>query len=183
MRLTHRAHEAVARVLSEGDLAVDGTAGNGHDTVFLAEQVGESGFFWAFDVQEAAIAGTRQRLERAGLAERGCLIHDSHANMADHLPGDARGRLGAVMFNLGYLPGSDRRLVTDAQSTLAALESSLQRVRPGGLISLMVYRGHPGGREEWQSIQAWLAQSVARRDIVGDPGPEADSPVLVLIYG
>jgi len=166
MRLTHRAHEAVARVLVEGDLALDATAGNGHDTVFLAEQVGDTGYVWAFDVQEAAIAETRRRLEGAGLVERVCLVHDSHANMAQHLPDEARGRLAAVMFNLGYLPGSDRCLVTDAQNTLAALETALQMLRPGGLISLLVYRGHPGGREEWQAVQEWLSQSPTSRDVL-----------------
>ena len=183
MRLTHRAHEAVGRVLSDGDLALDATAGNGHDTVFLAERVGEGGRVWAFDVQDAAIAQTRRRLEEAGFGDRVCLIHDTHANLASHLPEAARGRLGAVMFNLGYLPGSDRSLVTDAPSTLAALEASLEVIRPGGLVSLMVYRGHPGGREEWQQVKEWLSKSGASTAILGDQGMETESPVLVLISG
>lgn len=181
MRLTQRAHEAVAEVLTPGDLALDATAGNGHDTVFLAEQVGDSGCVWAFDVQEAAIAESRRRLEAAGLAERGRLIHDSHARMARYLPDDARGKIAAVMFNLGYLPGSDRRLVTDAGNTLAALDAALELLRPGGLVSLMVYRGHPGGNEEWRAIEQWLSASSLSRTVYGDPGTQADTPLLVLI--
>lgn len=183
MRLTQRAHEAVAEVLSPGDLALDATAGNGHDTVFLAEQVGDSGYVWAFDVQQAAIDESRRRLETAALAARGRLIHDSHANMALYLPDDARGKVAAVMFNLGYLPGSDRRLVTDAGNTLAALDAALELLRPGGLVSLMVYRGHPGGREEWHAIQEWLSESYLSRTVYGDPGMQADTPLLVLIQG
>ena len=183
MRLTHRAHAAVAGVLAEGDLALDATAGNGHDVVFLAEQVGIDGWVWAFDVQQAAIAATRRRLEEAGLVGRVRLAHDSHANIGAHLPEDARGRLAAVMFNLGYLPGSDRGLVTDADTTLAALEAALALLRPGGLVSLLVYRGHSGGREEWLAIQQWLSRSPASHEFFGDTDPESDSPILVLIHG
>lgn len=182
VRLTQRAHEAVARVLVEDDLALDATAGNGHDTVFLAEQVGSGGFVWAFDVQEAAITQTRRRLEEAGLLERGCLIHDSHSDMALHLPEKAKGRLGAVMFNLGYLPGSDRRLVTQSETTLAAVQTAVGFTRPGGLVSLMVYRGHPGGREEWQAVCQWLSRSERFSEMLGDPDSACESPVLVLIH-
>ena len=31
------------KALKPGDVAIDGTAGNGYDTLFLAELVGESG--------------------------------------------------------------------------------------------------------------------------------------------
>jgi predicted methyltransferase len=40
-----------ARSLQAGDVAVDATAGNGHDTLFLAEAVGPTGRVHAVDVQ------------------------------------------------------------------------------------------------------------------------------------
>lgn len=40
-----------AQVLRPGDVAVDATAGNGHDTLFLAQAVGPSGTVYAIDVQ------------------------------------------------------------------------------------------------------------------------------------
>ena len=51
MRLVDRAHELLGGALMEGDLAIDATAGNGHDVAFLAEQVGSSGMLYAFDLQ------------------------------------------------------------------------------------------------------------------------------------
>lgn len=39
-----------------GDTVIDATAGNGHDTVFLAQLVGRQGRVWAFDVQSSALA-------------------------------------------------------------------------------------------------------------------------------
>ena len=54
------AHRVAESVLREGDLAVDATAGNGHDTVFLAQAVGETGKVFAIDVQAAAIGSIRE---------------------------------------------------------------------------------------------------------------------------
>ena len=48
--------------LREGDVAVDFTMGNGHDTVFLSKTVGESGKVYAFDIQPDALASTEQNL-------------------------------------------------------------------------------------------------------------------------
>ncbi|MCD8509955.1 MAG: rRNA methyltransferase, partial [Bacillus sp. (in: Bacteria)] len=37
------ARELLSRSVVAGDIVVDGTAGNGHDTLFLAKLVGHSG--------------------------------------------------------------------------------------------------------------------------------------------
>ena len=37
--------------LKEGDVCVDFTMGNGHDTEFLSKTVGEKGHVYAFDIQ------------------------------------------------------------------------------------------------------------------------------------
>ena len=55
-RPTARAHRELAALVREGDLVVDATAGNGHDTAFLAARVGEQGKVLAFDIQAEAIA-------------------------------------------------------------------------------------------------------------------------------
>ena len=53
--------------LKPGDTAVDYTMGNGHDTAFLSETVGESGKVFAFDIQLAAMESTRKNLEKWGV--------------------------------------------------------------------------------------------------------------------
>eukprot|EP01031_Cornospumella_fuschlensis_P016063 gene16063-19615_t len=55
--------------LRAGDIAVDATAGNGHDTLFLARLIGPGGHVYAVDVQEPAVLETRRRLLEAGVAE------------------------------------------------------------------------------------------------------------------
>ena len=42
MRLTEKVHHILTNHLKEGDQAIDATAGNGFDTMFLAEQVDAS---------------------------------------------------------------------------------------------------------------------------------------------
>ena len=40
MRLVEQAHKEIGSILSLGDQAIDATAGNGYDTLFLAQKVG-----------------------------------------------------------------------------------------------------------------------------------------------
>ena len=41
--------------IKPGDLCIDATMGNGHDTLFLSQLAGPSGFVLAFDIQQAAL--------------------------------------------------------------------------------------------------------------------------------
>jgi len=151
--------EVLTRVLQPGDRAVDGTVGNGHDTQFLATVVGPTGQVVGFDVQAAALASAQERLAAAGVAERCTLVLASHAEMQVHVPADWRGTVRAVTFNLGYLPGGDKAVVTTAQSTLPALQAALDLLAPGGVMTVALYVGHPGGAAEADAVLQW-AQSV-----------------------
>ena len=155
-RLTVVAQRAVAELLRPGDLAVYATAGNGHDTLLLARGVGATGRVLAFDVQPQAIANTRERLLASGLLDRVRLLHMGHEQLADILPDHSARPLRVLMFNLGYLPGGDKRHVTAADTTLAALDAGAAALASGGLISLMVYIGHPGGAGELAAVRAWV---------------------------
>lgn len=160
--LTALAQQQVRQVLRPGDWAVDATAGNGHDTAFLADCVGPSGQVFAFDRQQAALEATRQRLQERGL--RAELIRGNHADLLRLLPEDACGRLGAVMFNLGYLPGGDKAIVTRSDSTCTALDAALTQLRPGGIVTLVAYRGHPGGAEEALAVENHLRMLATNPD-------------------
>jgi predicted methyltransferase len=169
--LTARAQQRLAEVLQEGDYAVDATVGNGHDTLFLARQVGATGHVWGFDIQADAIAGAREQLLALGLQRRVTLLQRGHQELAEALPAEVHGRLAAVMFNLGYLPGSDKRVTTQAGTTLAALVAARAQLRPGGLLSVLAYRGHPGGQQEADAVAAWLARSDLQVEVAESPGP------------
>ena len=134
-----------------GDRVVDATCGNGNDTLLLAELVGPQGKVWAFDSQEAAITATDAALRAAGCREWVEMVSGGHERLAEHVTGP----VSAVVFNLGYLPGGDKRFVTRPVSTRAALEQAASQIGPGGFVLVVVYTGHPGGDEEWDAVRTW----------------------------
>lgn len=151
------AHHLAAQALEPGGLAVDATVGNGHDTLFLAQEVGARGRVVGFDVQEVAIEKTRRRLRSEDPAASVRLIHAGHETMLDHLREPHRGKVGAVMFNLGYLPGNDHTLTTEPGTTRQALDLSTELLRPGGVITVVLYTGHEGGPAEAEAVQSWAS--------------------------
>lgn len=155
LRLTEQAHAAIERVLQSGDIAIDATAGNGHDTCFLARTVGPSGHVFAFDIQSAAIEHTCQRL-KAGDLHNVELFHESHANMTTRVPNEMHSEVAAAMFNLGFLPRSDKSIITTPDQTLPALQSAFNLIRPGGVVTVLVYAAHAGGESEAAAVEGFL---------------------------
>jgi len=155
LSLTKQAHACVLDVLQPGETAVDATAGNGNDTLFLAETVGPKGRVFAFDLQAEAIAATQRRCDDA-VALNITLLHESHTRLIDALPADAYGNVGAVMFNLGYLPGGDKSLTTQPESTIAALDAAMVLLRSDGMLTVVVYPDHPGGEREADAVATWF---------------------------
>ncbi|MDP3333279.1 MAG: methyltransferase domain-containing protein, partial [Methylococcaceae bacterium] len=62
--LVNVAHELLAERLQPGDIAIDATVGNGYDTLFLAEQVGETGKVFGFDIQHAALQEAQEKCQQ-----------------------------------------------------------------------------------------------------------------------
>lgn len=153
------AHWLVRQCVRPGDLVIDATVGNGVDTVFLAQLVGAKGKVYGFDIQQEALEQTRKRC-MASLPDPGCVhLHlMDHARMKSVLPPEEIGRIRAVMFNLGYLPHSDERITTRPETTLPALEAALEVLEDGGILTVVLYSGHPGGREESEAVRRWAEQ-------------------------
>jgi predicted methyltransferase len=143
----------IVGALPPGGVAVDGTVGNGYDTVFLAEQVGAEGRVYGFDIQDEALERTRSLLEAMELTERVTLVHASHALLTDFLPPDVTFHAG--MFNLGYLPHGDKTIITQRESTLTALDQTFARLVKGGVLTIVIYPGHEGGNDEAEAVVAW----------------------------
>jgi predicted methyltransferase len=150
---TELLHLLLREEISAGDYVIDATAGNGHDTCFLAKCVGAGGRVLAIDIQPQAIESTRARLEAEGLLERVTLHLGSHADLAE-IP--CEGRPFAIIFNLGYLPGGDRAIITNTAGTLAALAAAAEILRPGGILAVICYTAHAGGEEEGAEAQNFI---------------------------
>ncbi|MBP2241504.1 16S rRNA C1402 N4-methylase RsmH [Cytobacillus eiseniae] len=152
------ARQLVASALSPGDLAVDATIGNGHDTLFLAKLVGESGIVYGFDIQNEAIANTTKRLLNDNLLERVTLFHKGHEQLRNNIPEDHHGKIKAAIFNLGYLPGGNKSIVTTPVTTISAIEQLLEIMAPEGIIVLVIYHGHEEGALERDILLPFVKQ-------------------------
>ena len=151
-------HLVLSSSCKEGDIVLDATAGNGHDALFLASLVGREGLVVAVDIQEEALQAARMLLRETGMDGIVRLLHGDHAEMSAllkrEMPADRE--LSAAVFNLGFLPGSDKRIRTSAASTITALNAVWSYLRDGGLLSVHTYSGHEGAAEEAAAVDAWM---------------------------
>ena len=141
----------LAARLTAPRLCIDATCGNGGDTAFLCGlSAASGGRVLGFDIQPEAIASTRAHLAQKGFTAE--LHRDSHANLLQYVtPGTA----DVVMFNFGWLPGADHAVFSTAGSSIPALESALTALRPGGVLSAILYSGRVIGSDEKRHILQW----------------------------
>ena len=165
--------------LKEGDIAVDFTMGNGHDTEFLSKTVGESGHVYAFDVQQMALDSTAKNLKESGCPDNYTLILDSHHNVKKYVDKPIK----AGMFNLGYLPGSDKTVTTMRTTTMPAIEAAIDLMDRDAIILVAIYPGHAEGEAEGKMICEYLSSlsryklSATRINILNSP----TSPFFIVI--
>ena len=148
-QITEWCHHFIRDHVKEGDICIDATAGNGNDTQVLCELVGEDGKVFAFDIQETAVANTKERLEKNGLSNRAEVMQESHTNMGNYAEENS---VSCIMFNFGYLPGGDHNLATKKDTSIEAIHEGLHLLRKGGMMSLCIYSGGDSGFEERDAI-------------------------------
>ncbi len=154
------AQQLIKETIRPKDIVVDATVGNGNDTLFLAKLVGPHGYVYGFDIQRIALENAHNRCDQELIecTEQITWIHQDHADLLTCIPKHHQGQISGIMFNLGYLPGSDHTVTTQVASTLTALESSIKLIKPNGLITVVLYSGHPGGKEEVEAIISWVKE-------------------------
>lgn len=138
-------------VIQPGDTSVDATMGNGLDTLFLAKLVGKQGKVLAYDIQEKALRKTEERLQKEGYFEQVRFFLKGHQDIEEDLR-SLPAPISAAMFNLGYLPGGNKDIVTTPQSTIKALLGIRPYLKAGGLITLVIYSGHEQGKTEREAL-------------------------------
>ena len=181
------AHSLWRATLQQGDIAVDATAGVGHDAAILASLVGPGGTLHALDVDAAALEACKQRVREE--ANAACLRISAQSHAAPP-PGLAPRSATVVAFNLGFLPTRARSdaapPTTDAETTVEALASwALGAVKPGGHVSLAIYPGHDQGAREAVALRAFAERlpSSAWRATAHQPvNHEPTAPLLLSLH-
>lgn len=181
--LTSQVHDLLAAMPLQAETVIDATAGNGYDTLFLAQCTGPQGKVYAFDIQSDAINQTAKRLSEAG-HDHGEFFNASHAQMLKLLPPELIGEIAAITFNLGYLPGGDKTITTNVDSTQQAIFAAVKLLKPGGILTILAYTGHPGGIEEANAVQHLTSQLPSNEYSINEQTSsfaKADSPRLFVI--
>ena len=166
------AHTFWQKIIAPGDTVVDATAGNGHDCLFLAPLARH---LIAFDIQAKAIENTKMRLKAHSNVTYHHICHSKMADVVQHAK--------LITFNLGYLPGADKSLTTNTESTIEAIKAALSIIEPQGLISITCYPGHPEGLLERDAILAFCQQLDPKKWIVTSYSylNKTNRPHLILI--
>ncbi len=137
-----RAHQVWKDHLKPGDFAIDATCGNGRDTEVLARF--DLAHLYVFDIQKKALNSTEFRV-------------GENKNISYHLEchstfSSVKGPVDLIVYNLGYLPGGDKSLTTNVQTTIKSIKAGVVLLNPGGLISCMLYPGHYEGAREKSAL-------------------------------
>ena len=157
MRLTEYVHLCLETRLKNGDAVLDATAGNGYDTLKAAELVQPDGNVVAIDIQKQAIGATEAKLTEAKLSHLCELYLGNHGERLSEI----NQSFDCILFNLGYLPGSDKMIITIAEDTLSALNQSQKLLKENGALFVTAYRQHQGGQEEANVVETWMHEQNA----------------------
>lgn len=178
MRLNHTryVHLLFHHFAQRGDRCIDLTLGNGHDMRALLEQIGPEGELVGIDIATSAVAHCKQICETEYPNYRYRLLRRSHSELSD-----IEGPFQIAVYNLGYLPGSDKAQTTHPESTIASVLAVLPKMSDGGIVILTVYRGHDAD-VEWTALQSALAslQGVYITERRAFP-PHPEAPIVYTI--
>ena len=163
--------------IKKGGTAVDFTMGNGHDTLWLSQQIGPEGKVFAFDIQPQALESTRALLRRENAPENYTLVLDSHSNVKEYV----KEPICAGMFNLGFLPGGDKSVTTKRETTLAAIRAGTELLDADGALLIAVYPGHEEGHLEGELIEKELA-AYDRRELCASKVRIVNSPTSPFFF-
>lgn len=133
------------------DTVIDATCGNGQDTLFLAKLRPRR--LYGLDIQETALDNTRKLLYENNLDA--ILLNTCHSRFPDELEPHS---VKLIVYNLGYLPGSNKEVTTCRHTTMRSLEQALLLITSGGAVSVTCYPGHPEGAQEEARILDFAAE-------------------------
>ncbi|ETS93567.1 putative rRNA methylase [Veillonella sp. AS16] len=117
------------RVMTNAKVVVDATCGNGHDLLYLAERAQKGCHLYGIDIQMQAINTSKELLRSNGIAQDVSLtfIHRSHDKALSEDIKD--NNIDLMIFNLGYLPGSNHQIITEPHHTINAIQEGAGKIR------------------------------------------------------
>lgn len=136
-KIVKRVHELMLENNSF-DIAIDATCGNGYDVLFLAEHYKK---VIGIDIQPLAIKRTTEKTLNL---KNVSLFLDDFNNIANY------GMSNLIVFNLGFLPGSNRKIKTQDYNSNQAILKAYSILN--GTLLIAAYVQHEGGYEEFLNL-------------------------------
>ena len=173
-------------------VAVDCTAGNGHDTLYLAQLLAKAPNItpklYFIDINPTAIMKTQDLLASNKHNLLNFIgITGSHETFPNEIQLDS---VDIMCYNLGYMPGNTNdyengnRMCTKSSSTVKSINNGLQLLKKGGLMTIIAYRGHEIGKEEEVEVNKTLQRLDPTKWRVSQTKNilVEDSPVVYCVY-
>jgi methylase of polypeptide subunit release factors len=142
-RIIPYAHDVILNYINKDSICVDMTVGNGNDTLFLAQNCKH---VHGFDIQLQAIENTKDLLETNQVSNV-TLYQTSHEYIKEYV-----NECDCIVFNLGYLPSSDKEITTTFDTTYKAIKEGLDVLNKDGIMVITVYPGHTEGAKESRQL-------------------------------
>lgn len=139
-------HYIINSFVEEKEIAVDATLGNGYDTDFLAKNFKK---VYSFDIQKCACDNYKEKQK-----DNVKLINDSHHLLKNYV----NESINCIMYNLGFLPGGDKTITTNHETSLESIKNGLDLLSSGGIMTICIYRGHEEGKKEEEIILEYVNQ-------------------------
>ena len=143
-----KSHELIINIKNK-NIAIDCTLGNGHDTLFLSSLFKE---VHSLDIQPLALKRSKERLKDTSNTNLYLLDHQKidELNLKD---------VDLILYNLGFLPGSDKKITTHYSSTLISLSKALKIINKEGAIIIACYIRQNNGKDEYENIINYLVNN------------------------
>ncbi len=136
-KLVKRTHELMLSN-DKFDVAIDATLGNGYDAIFLSNYYKR---VIGIDIQELAIKRSKEKTKDIKNIE---IYLDDFNNI------DKYNYANLIIFNLGFLPGSNKKIKTQDYTSESAILKAYSIL--DGILLVACYIQHEGGYDEYLRI-------------------------------
>lgn len=120
------------------NIAIDATIGNGYDTIYLANYYQK---VIGIDIQPLAIKRSKEKTKELNNVE---IYLDDFNNI------DKYNYANLIIFNLGFLPGSNKKIKTQDYTSDQAILKAYSIL--DGILLVACYIQHEGGYEEYKRL-------------------------------
>ena len=142
--ISELSHHIIKNYSSRFNIAIDATLGNGYDSDFLSKNFKK---VYSFDIQKEACESYADRN-----VPNVTVICDSHHKFKEYI----KEEVDCIMYNLGFLPGGNKEITTQHNTSLKSIEEGVEILSSGGIMSICIYRGHDEGKVEETCIMEFL---------------------------